>query len=199
MTERLAIEQQRLKILTDNIPLQLKVQQEQVDRLKAVVAFQRSLAGAMIVRAGADGVLQELPLEVGQFAQSGTTIAKVVQPDRLKAVLRVQENQARDVTIGQPAVIDTRNGLVRGHVSRTDPSSSGGTVTVDVALDDSLPKGARPDLSVDGTIEIERLGKVLHVGRPTYGQANSTVGLFRLLPNGDAERVQVATRPQLGQ
>jgi hypothetical protein len=191
MTERLAIEQQRLAILTDNIPLQLKVQKEQVDRLKAVVAFQHSLAGAMIVRAGADGVLQELPLEVGQFAQSGTTIAKVVQPDRLKAVLRVQENQARDVTIGQAAVIDTRNGLVKGHVSRTDPSSSGGTVTVDVALDDSLPRGARPDLSVDGTIEIERLGKVLHVGRPTYGQANSTVGIFRLRPNGDAERVQV--------
>lgn len=192
MTERLQVEQQRLTILTDNIPLQLKVQQEQVSRLKAVVEFQRSLAGALIVRAGADGVLQELPLEIGQFAQSGTTIAKVVQPDKLKAVLRVQENQARDVAIGQEAVIDTRNGLVRGKVSRTDPSSSGGTVTVDVALEDSLPRGARPDLSVDGTIEIERLGKVLHVGRPTYGQANSTVGLFRLRPGDDvAERVQV--------
>ena len=192
LTERLEIEQQRLKILTDNIPLQLKVQQDQIARLKAVVAFQHSLAGAMIVTAGTDGVLQELPLEVGQFAQSGTTIAKVVQPDRLKAVLRVQENQARDVAVGQVAVIDTRNGLVHGTVSRTDPSSSGGTVTVDVALTDSLPRGARPDLSVDGTIEIERLGKVLHVGRPTYGQANTTVGLFRLRPNGEADRIQVA-------
>ncbi|MFL5506097.1 MAG: efflux RND transporter periplasmic adaptor subunit [Gemmatimonadales bacterium] len=192
LTERLDIERQRLKILTDNIPLQLKVQQDQINRLKAVVAFQHSLAGAMIVKAGTDGVLQELPLEVGQFAQSGTTIAKVVQPERLKAVLRVQENQARDVTVGQVAVIDTRNGLVRGTVSRTDPSSSGGTVTIDVALKDSLPRGARPDLSIDGTIEIERLGKVLHVGRPTYGQANTTVGLFRLRPNGDAERIQVA-------
>ncbi len=193
MTERLAIEQQRLKILTDNIPAQLKVQQEQIDRLKAVVAFQRSLTEAMVVRAGADGVLQELPLEVGQFATSGTTIAKVVQPDKLKAVLRVQENLARDVAIGQTAVIDTRNGLVHGQVSRIDPSSSGGTVTIDVALTDTLPKGARPDLSIDGTIEIERLGKVLHVGRPTYGQANTTVGLFRLLPGGsEAERVQVA-------
>ena len=192
LTERLDIERQRLKILTDNIPLQLKVQKDQINRLKAVVAFQHSLAGAMIVKAGADGVLQELPLEVGQFAQSGTTIAKVVQPERLKAVLRVQENQARDVTVGQVAVIDTRNGLVRGTVSRTDPSSSGGTVTIDVALKDSLPRGARPDLSIDGTIEIERLGKVLHVGRPTYGQANTTVGLFRLRPNGDAERIQVA-------
>ena len=192
LTERLDIERQRLKILTDNIPLQLKVQQDQINRLKAVVAFQHSLAGAMIVKAGTDGVLQELPLEVGQFAQSGTTIAKVVQPERLKAVLRVQENQARDVTVGQVAVIDTRNGLVRGTVSRTDPSSSGGTVTIDVALKDSLPRGARPDLSIDGTIEIERLGKVLHVGRPTYGQANTTVGLFRLRPNGEAERIQVA-------
>ena len=192
MTERLAIEEQRLKLITENIPAQLSVQREQVARLKAVVAFQRSLAGAMIVRAGTNGVLQELPLEVGQFATSGTTIAKVVQPDRLKAVLRVQENQARDVALGQSAVIDTRNGLVRGRVSRIDPSSSGGMVTVDVALTEALPKGARPDLSIDGTIEIERIGQVLHVGRPTYGQANSTIGLFRLMPGGDeAERVQV--------
>jgi multidrug resistance efflux pump len=192
MTERLGLEEQRLKLITENIPAQLSVQREQVGRLKAVVAFQRSLAGAMVVRAGANGVLQELPLEVGQFAQSGTMIAKVVQPDRLKAVLRVQENQARDVALGQSAVIDTRIGLVRGRVSRIDPSSSGGMVTVDIALTDSLPRGARPDLSVDGTIEIERLGEVLHVGRPTYGQANSTIGLFRLSPGGDeAMRVQV--------
>ncbi len=192
LTERLALEQKRLKIFTDNIPAQLAVQQEQVSRLKAVVEFQKSLAGAMTVRAGANGVLQELPLEVGQFATSGTTIAKVVQPDKLKAVLRVQENQARDVALGQNAVIDTRNGLVRGRVSRIDPSSTGGMVTVDVALLDSLPKGARPDLAVDGTIEIERLGQVLHVGRPTYGQANSTIGLFKLSPDGDeASRVQV--------
>ena len=192
MTERLGLEEQRLKLITDNIPAQLSVQREQVARLKAVVAFQRSLAGAMIVRAGTNGVLQELPLEVGQFATSGTTIAKVVQPDRLKAVLRVQENLARDVALGQTAVIDTRNGLVRGRVSRIDPSSSGGMVSVDIALTEALPKGARPDLSVDGTIEIERLGQVLHVGRPTYGQANTTIGLFRLAPGGDgAERVQV--------
>jgi multidrug efflux pump subunit AcrA (membrane-fusion protein) len=193
LTERYTIERQRLTIFTDNIPAQLAVQREQVARLKAVVEFQRSLAGAMTVRAGTDGVLQELPLEVGQFATSGTTIAKVVQPERLKAVLRVQENQARDVTLGQTAVIDTRNGLVRGRVSRIDPSSTGGMVSVDVALLDTLPKGARPDLSVDGTIEIERLGKVLHTGRPTYGQANSTIGLFKLSPDGgEAVRVQVA-------
>ncbi len=192
LTERLDLEQKRLKIFTDNIPAQLAVQKEQVSRLKAVVEFQKSLAGAMTVRAGADGVLQELPLEVGQFATSGTTIAKVVQPEKLKAVLRVQENQARDVALGQNAVIDTRNGLVRGRVSRIDPSSTGGMVTVDVALLDSLPKGARPDLAVDGTIEIERLGQVLHVGRPTYGQANTTIGLFKLSPDGgEASRVQV--------
>ena len=192
LTERLSLAEERLKLITDNIPAQLSVQREQVARLKAVVAFQRSLAGAMIVRAGTNGVLQELPLEVGQFATSGTTIAKVVQPDRLKAVLRVQENLARDVALGQNAVIDTRNGLVHGRVSRIDPSSSGGMVTVDVALLEALPKGSRPDLSVDGTIEIERLGQVLHVGRPTYGQANTTIGLFRVTPDGDeAERVQV--------
>ena len=115
-----------------------------------------------------------------------------MQPDRLKAVLRVPENQARDVTLGQSAVIDTRNGLVNGRVVRIDPASQNGTVTVDVALTDPLPKGARPDLNVDGTIEVEHLGEVLHVGRPTYGHANSTVGLFRVIAGGDdAERVQV--------
>ncbi len=192
LTERLAIEEERLRLITANIPAQLQVQRDQVERLKAVVRFQRSLAGAMVVRAGANGVLQELPLEVGQFATSGTTLAKVVQPDRLKAVLRVQETQARDVALGQTATIDTRNGIVKGHVSRIDPSSTGGMVTVDVALDGPLPKGARPDLSVDGVIELERMGDVLHVGRPTYGQANATIGLFRLTADGDeAERVQV--------
>lgn len=193
LTERLAIEEERLRLITASIPTQLQVQREQVDRLKAVVRFQRTLAAAMTVRAGTVGVLQELPLEVGQFATSGTTLAKVVQPDRLKAVLRVQETQARDVALGQAATIDTRNGLVQGHVSRIDPSSTGGMVTVDVALDGPLPKGARPDLSIDGTIQLERMGEVLHVGRPTYGQANTTIGLFRLAPGGDeAERVQVS-------
>lgn len=192
LRERLDIEQQRLRILTENMPSQLAVQREQVSRLKAVVAYQHNLVGAMVVKAGVAGVLQEMPIEEGQFATSGTTIAKVVQPEKLKAVLRVQENQARDVTLGQVASIDTRNGFVRGRVSRIDPSSTGGTVTVDVALTDSLPKGARPDLSVDGTIVLEQIGKVLHVGRPTYGQANSTIGLFKLTASGkEAERVQV--------
>jgi multidrug resistance efflux pump len=191
-TQRLQVEQQRLKIYTDNIASQLEVQEAQIGRLRAVADFQRSLVNAMTVRAGADGVLQELPLEVGQWAISGATLAKVVQPEKLKAVLRIPETQARDVTIGQIASIDTRNGIVQGHVMRQDPAAQNGTVTVDVAIDGALPKGARPDLSVDGTIEIERLNNVLHVGRPAYGQANSTVGLFRLVPGtGEAERVRV--------
>ncbi|HXI20502.1 MAG TPA: HlyD family efflux transporter periplasmic adaptor subunit [Gemmatimonadales bacterium] len=192
MTTRLGVEKQQLQIYTDNIASQLAVQEEQIQRLKAVAEFQRGLVNAMVVRAGADGVLQELPLEVGQWAISGATLAKVVQPEKLKAVLRIPETQARDVSLGQLALIDTRNGIVKGHVIRQDPASQNGTVAVDVGFDEPLPKGARPDLSVDGTIEIERLDRVLHMGRPAYGQANSTVGLFRILPSGDeAERVRV--------
>jgi multidrug resistance efflux pump len=191
-TARFGVEQQRLQIYTENIQSQLDVQKAQVERMRAVAEFQRSLVNAMVVRAGADGVLQELPIEVGQWAISGATLAKVVQPERLKAVLRIPETQARDVGIGQNAAIDTRNGIVNGHVIRIDPASQNGTVTVDVALDGTLPKGARPDLSVDGTLEIERLDNVLHVGRPAYGQANSTVGIFRMVSGtSDAERVRV--------
>jgi HlyD family secretion protein len=192
LTERLKLEQERLRIFTETIQSQLTVQEAQIARLKSVADFQRGLVDAMVVRAGADGVLQELPLEVGQWAISGATLAKVVQPERLKAVLRVPETQAKDVAIGQTAAIDTRNGIVAGRVVRIDPASSNGTVTVDVTLTDKLPAGARPDLSVDGTIEIERLNNVLHVGRPAYGQANSTVGLFRIIGgSNEAERVSV--------
>ncbi len=192
MTTRMEIEERRLAILTDNMKEQLDVQQAQVERLRAIAAFQRRQVESMVVRAGATGVLQELPMQVGQWAISGATLAKVVRPEKLKAVLRIPETQAPDVTVGQPAAIDTRNGIVKGHVVRMDPASQNGTVTVDVTLDGTLPKGARPDLSVDGTIEIERLSDVLHVGRPAYGQANSTVGIFRMVPSTDeAERVQV--------
>jgi multidrug efflux pump subunit AcrA (membrane-fusion protein) len=146
----------------------------------------------MRVTAGANGVLQELPLEVGQWAMSGTTLAKVVEPGRLKAVLNIPETQAKDVAIGQRASIDTRNGIIEGHVTRIDPAARSGTVSVDIALDGALPPGARPDLTVDGTIEIERLPNVLHAGRPAYGQANTTVELFRLEPDGrTATRVRV--------
>ncbi len=191
-TARLDVEQQRLDIYTQNIQSQLDVQKAQVERMRAVAEFQRSLVNAMVIRAGADGVLQELPLEVGQWAISGATVAKVVQPERLKAVLRIPETQARDVGVGQNANIDTRNGIVTGHVIRIDPASQNGTVTIDVALDGALPKGARPDLSVDGTVILEKLDNVLNVGRPAYGQANSTVGLFRVVPGtNEAERVRV--------
>jgi len=192
MTARMEIEDRRLAILTDNMKEQLDVQQAQVERLRAIAAFQRRQVESMVVRAGASGVLQELPMQVGQWAISGATLAKVVRPEKLKAVLRIPETQAPDVTVGQAAAIDTRNGIVKGHVVRMDPASQNGTVTVDVTLDGTLPKGARPDLSVDGTIEIERLSDVLHVGRPAYGQANSTVGIFRMVPGtNEAERVQV--------
>ncbi len=138
----------------------------------------------MHVVAGAEGTVQEIPLEVGQWAQSGATLARVVEPGRLKAVLRIPETQAKDVTLGQPAAIDTRNGIVKGKVARIDPAVLNGTVTVDVSLEGDLPRGARPDLSVDGTIQVERLDNVLHLGRPAYGQANSSVGLFKLTPDG---------------
>jgi HlyD family secretion protein len=147
----------------------------------------------MQVRAGSDGVVQEIDWEVGQWANSGAVLARIAQPGKLKAVLRIPETQVRDIAVGQVATIDTRNGLVQGHVMRIDPASVNGTVTVEVALPDTLPRGARPDLSVDGTIEIERLENVMHVGRPAYGQAESQVGLFKLEPNGK-EAVRVSVR-----
>jgi multidrug resistance efflux pump len=192
LATRLGVERGRLTVYSQAIDSQLGMQQAQVNRLRAVDQFQRDRITSMNVRAGAAGVVQELPLEVGQWAQSGATLAKVVQPGKLKAVLRIPETQAKDVVVGQPASIDTRNGLIRGHVMRTDPASQNGTVTVDVALDDSLPRGARPDLSVDGTIEVERIPNTLAVGRPAYGQSDATVGLFRLVEGGQyAERVSV--------
>ncbi|HZI95244.1 MAG TPA: HlyD family efflux transporter periplasmic adaptor subunit, partial [Patescibacteria group bacterium] len=144
------------------------------------------------VRSGSDGVLQQLPVEVGQRIPAGTILAKVAEPGRLKAEVRIAETQAPDITLGQVASIDTRNGIVPGRVVRIDPASENGTVKVDVALEGPLPKGARPDLSVDGTIELERLTDILYVGRPAFGQEKSTVGLFRLEPGGgSAVRAQV--------
>lgn len=189
---RYDVEQKRLAVMTEAASSQLALQEAQVGRLRAVTNFQRGRIRSMKVLAGAHGILQELPLEVGQWAQSGATLARLVEPGRLKAVLRIPETQAKDVTLGQPAAIDTRNGIVRGKVARIDPAVQNGTVTVDVRLEGDLPRGARPDLSVDGTIQVERLDNVLHVGRPAYGQANSTVGLFRLTPDGgEATRVNV--------
>jgi multidrug efflux pump subunit AcrA (membrane-fusion protein) len=192
LTTRLGVEKQRLALYSSVIDSQITMQQAQVARLRAVHQFQRDRVRSMEVTAGATGVVQELPLEVGQWAQSGATLARVVEPGRLKAVLRIPETQAKDVAVGLRAQIDTRNGIVQGRVVRIDPASVGGTVTVDVALEGALPRGARPDLSVDGTIEIDRLDNTLFVGRPAYGEAGGTVGLFRLTPDGThAERVQV--------
>ncbi len=189
---RYQVEEQRLAVMTGAADSQLALQRAQVGRLRAVTDFQRGRIRSMQVKAGANGILQELPLEVGQWAQSGATLARLVEPGRLKAVLRIPETQAKDVSLGQPAAIDTRNGVVEGRVSRIDPAVQNGTVTVDVSLEGELPRGARPDLSVDGTIQVERLDKVLHVGRPAYGQANSTVGLFKLIEDGgSALRINV--------
>lgn len=184
--------QQQLQLIIASTPSQIKAQQEQIQRARAIAEFQRVRTNSMQVTAGAAGTLTELPLEVGQWANSGATIAKVVEPGRLKAVLRIQETQAKDLALGQTAQIDTRNGIVTGKIVRIDPASQGGTVGVDVSLEGTLPPGARPDLSVDGKIEIERLPDVLYMGRPTIGQAESTVELFRLTPDGkEAERVKV--------
>ena len=191
--KQVEFEEERLRILTSTINEQIRVQEEQVARLRSITAFQHGLKASMVVRAGAKGVLSELPLEVGQYAQAGATLAKVVPtPLRLKAVLRVPEVQARDVAIGQKALIDTRNGIAPGHVVRSDPSSVNGTVTVDVALDGTPPAGARPDLSVDGVIEIARMKDVLFTGRPPYGPSDAPIGIFKLVEGGKyAERVTV--------
>jgi len=186
LATRYDVEQRRLAVLSDAMGSQLSLQEAQVDRLRAVTEFQRGRVRSMEVRAGASGILQDLTLEVGQWAQPGATLARIVEPGRLKAVLRIPETQAKDVVLGQPASIDTRNGVVPGRVSRIDPAVQNGTVTLDVLLEGELPRGARPDLSVDGTIEVERLKDVLYVGRPAYGQGQSSVGLFRLVEDGNA-------------
>ena len=181
---RYGIEQQRLDLLTSTVDSQLAVQREQVERLRAITAFRLSRLRSLEVRAGEEGVLQELNLQPGQWVVPGTILAKVVQPGKLKAVIRIPETQAPGLAIGQVASVDTRNGLVRGRVVRIDPAAQEGTVTIDIALDGELPAGARPDISVDATITIERLSDVLYTGRPAYGQPNSTIGMFKLVEGG---------------
>ena len=186
------IEKQRLAVSTASAKAQLEEQQAKVEQMRALYQLKESQLASLHVRAGAEGVLQELSVEVGQRVVAGTPLAKVVQPTRLKAQLKIPETQAKDVLIDQKASIDTRNGIVPGHVIRVDPSVVEGSVTVDVKLDAALPKGARPDLSVEGTIEIENLADVVYVGRPAFGQPNSTVGIFRLDEGTSAaSRVQV--------
>jgi len=191
MATRLSVEQERLRIYTESVQPQLDVQEGQVRRLRDIVQFQRERIASMRVPAGMDGVLQDLPLEEGQWVLPGQTLARVVNPERLKAVLRVPQTQASDVSLQQTVMVDTRRDTIPGHVIRIDPSVQSGAVAVDVALDAPLPQGARPDLAIDGTIEIERLVDVLYVGRPAYGQPESTAGLFKLVGDGYAQRVRV--------
>ncbi len=192
---RHAIEQKRFAFAQASIAPQLAVKQAEVDRLRAQARLRRDELDALAVRSSMHGVLQLLPVEVGAQVQPGTNLARVADPARLKAEVRVAETQAKDILIGQPATIDTRNGLVTGQVSRIDPSVQNGTVTVDVRLTAELPKGARPDLSVDGTIELERLTEVLYVGRPAFGGEKSDVGIFKLDATGP---YAVRTRVKLG-
>lgn len=189
---RHSIEQRRFQFAKDAVKPQLAVKQAEVDRVRALAKLRRDELDALAVRSSMAGVLQLLPVEVGAQVQPGSNLARVADPSRLKAEIRIAETQARDIQIGQVAQIDTRNGLVEGKVARIDPSVQNGTVTVDVHLAGELPRGARPDLSVDGTIELERLADVVHVGRPAFGQERGTVGIFKLDTDGThAVRTQV--------
>jgi len=189
---RAKLEEDRVKNLQDSAATRLMAQQSHVDQQQALYNLKRSQLEALHLRAGLDGVLQLVPVEVGQEVTPGTNLARVADPKRLKAEVKVPETQAKDIAIGQPATVDTRNGIVKGLVSRIDPSVQNGTVTVDIQFSDPLPAGARPDLSVDGTIELENLKDVLFVGRPVHGQADSTIGLFKLVDDGgEAVRVNV--------
>ncbi len=180
------IEVERVTKSTQSAAAQLSAQRARVEQAQTLVDLRRRQVEGLHVRAGISGILQELPVQVGQRVTPGTNLARVARPGELKAELRIPETQAKDVALGQTATIDTRNGLVAGRVARIAPSVQEGTVTVDVALTAALPKGARPDLAVDGTIEIERLPDVLFVGRPAYGQPNSKVEMFKLVEGGKA-------------
>lgn len=189
---RNTIEQKRYAFTKDSVAPQLAVQEAEVERLRSMAKLRREELEALTVRAGMNGVLQILPVDVGAQVQPGSNLARVADPRKLKAEIRIAETQARDIEIGQVAQIDTRNGVVAGKVGRIDPSVQNGTVTVDVFISDELPRGARPDLSVDGTIELERLENVVYVGRPAFGQERTTVGIFKLDADGSyANRTQV--------
>jgi HlyD family secretion protein len=194
LATRKKIEEDRIAESTKAIETQLQVQQSTIDQKKAMAALKHRQLDALKVRAGIPGVLAALdsPMQVGQRVQQGTILAKVVQPEHLKAALKIPETQAKDIVDNLPAEIDTHNGVVKGKVTRIDPAVQNGTVTVDVTLDEPPPRGSRPDLSVDGTITLERLDNVLYVGRPAFGQEKSTVGMFKIDPDGKtATRVPV--------
>lgn len=190
---RTEIEQKRLEFARQNIEPQIAAKQAEVDQARANAALKKEQREQLKVRAGFSGVLQQLPVEVGQRVTPGTNLARVADPSKLKAEIKIAETQAKDIQIGQKATIDTRNGIVDGHVMRVDPAVEQGTVRVDIAIDGELPKGARPDLSVDGTIELERLDDVVYVGRPAFGQEHSTVGMFKLVA-GSSEAIRTPVK-----
>ena len=189
LDQRNDLEGKRLELNQRAIATQVAVQQAKVEQAEAMLGLKEKQEQALSVRAGIAGVLVDLPHQVGEHVAPGTTLAKVVQPDQLKAALKIAETQARDIQIGQPAEVDTHNGVIAGRVARIDPAVQNGTVTVDVDLIGALPQGARPDLSVDGTIDLDRMTDVLYVGRPAFGNENSTISLFRVGLDG-----KVATR-----
>jgi HlyD family secretion protein len=189
---RLDIEQRRLASADESIEARINVQEAAVAGARALMELQASRLNSLKVRPGFSGVLQQVPIEVGQRVAPGQNLARVANPMQLKAELRIAETSARDVDVGQPAEVDTRTGIIAGRVSRKDPAAVNGSVLVDVSLTEALPRGAVPDLSVDGTIQLERLDNVLYVGRPSLGQDESTIGLFRLRrDSNNADRVQV--------
>jgi len=186
------IEKKRLQFIKDSVEPQIGLKQAAVDQARDQANLKHGDLNALNVRAGMRGILQEVDVDVGAQVQPGTNLARVADPTRLMAQVQIAETQARDMQIGQPAQIDTHNGIVSGLVSRIDPSVTNGTVTVDVTLTGDLPKGSRPDLSVDGTIELEHLMDVIYVGRPAFGEERSTVGIFKLDATGNyADRTQV--------
>ena len=196
LANRHRIETERLQIRSGSTAAQLAAEQARVAQRRALYELRRSQADALRVRAGLEGVLQVVPVQVGQRVASGANLARVAVPGRLKAELRIPETQAKDIEIGQRAVVDTRNGEVEGRVARMDPAAQNGTVLVDVTFTGPLPRGARPDLSVDGTVELERLDNVLYVGRPAFGQEQGTISLFKVTAGTcqapeEAQRIQV--------
>jgi HlyD family secretion protein len=184
-------EKKKIEGLAKSSEARIGAQQARVDQLRVIFELRRKQLDELSVRAGVAGVVQQVPVEAGQRVAPGAILAKIAEPGRLKAELQIPETQVKDVAVGQPASIDTRTGIIPGQVIRIDPAAVNGTVKVEVQLNGEYPKGVRPDLSVDGTIDIERLSDVLYVGRPAYGQAEATVGIFKLMPNREANRVQV--------
>jgi HlyD family secretion protein len=192
LKNRLSIAEQRLKMAREGVKSQLAPQDAAVDQSRASYQLRVSQLENLRVKSNMHGVLQQVPVEVGAQVSAGTNLARVANPTKLKAEVRIAETQTKDIRIGQAAEVDTRNGIIKGQVSRIDPASSGGTVGVDITLLEALPGGARPDQSVDGTITLEKLSEVVFVGRPAFGQEHSTVMLFKLIGDtGEAQRVQV--------